>query len=144
MLRLIKHTVWILLLSSCSAEISPIHYGSDACDFCRMTITDPKYGGELITSKGRVYKFDAAECMAAFYKSHQSATIKFTRMAVTDFSHPGKMLDIKQAVLFQGDQINSPMGANIAAFPDRQSIKKIAVAGSGKLLEWNDLLKTVH
>lgn len=144
MLRLIKHTVWVLLLSSCSAEISPIHYGSDACDFCRMTITDPKYGGELITSKGKVYKFDAAECMAAFYKSHQSATIKFTRMAVTDFSHPGKMLDIKQAVLFQSDRINSPMGANIAAFPDTQSVKKGNISGEGKLLEWNDLLKTVH
>lgn len=142
--RLIKHTVWILLLSSCSAEISPIHYGSDACDFCRMTITDPKYGGELITSKGKVYKFDAAECMAAFYKNHQSATIKFTGMAVADFTHPGKMIDVKQAVFFQDDQINSPMGANIAALPDTQSVKKGNVSREGKLLGWNDLLKTVH
>lgn len=32
--------------------------GSDQCDNCKMTITDIKYGTELITEKGKVYKFD--------------------------------------------------------------------------------------
>ena len=28
-----------------------------------MTIVDPRYGAELVTTKGKVYKYDAVECL---------------------------------------------------------------------------------
>ncbi len=51
------------LLSSCQPRPEPIHYGQDACDFCRMTIVDKQHAAQMVTEKGRVYKYDAIECM---------------------------------------------------------------------------------
>jgi len=56
------------LLTACSHEPDPIRYGKDACAHCKMTIMDKRFSAELITAKGKVFKFDAAECMAGFLK----------------------------------------------------------------------------
>ena len=56
--------ILILLLSiSCTTkEADPIKLNSDGCDFCKMKIADGKFGAELITIKGRIYKFDDMHC----------------------------------------------------------------------------------
>ena len=47
-----------LSLSSCSTAPQPIRIGQDNCDFCKMTISDNRFGAEIITKKGKVYIFD--------------------------------------------------------------------------------------
>lgn len=58
-----------MFLSSCSTKPEPFNYGKDNCYFCKMGIVDPKYGGEVITKKGKVFKFDDLICMARFLKA---------------------------------------------------------------------------
>ena len=53
--------VALFLAVSCSPEAQPINYGSDQCDFCRMTIVDKAHAAEVVTKKGRAYKFDSGE-----------------------------------------------------------------------------------
>jgi copper chaperone NosL len=53
----------VLLLLACNPESQPINYGADMCEFCRMSIVDQRFGSEIVTQKGKVYKFDAVECM---------------------------------------------------------------------------------
>ncbi len=59
----------LLLLSllffvvGCSVEESPINYGKDACNFCKMNIVDKQHAAEIVTSKGKPFKYDAIECM---------------------------------------------------------------------------------
>ena len=48
----------LLLLNGCSKGPKPIDYGNDGCHFCKMTIVDKIHGSELITEKGKVFKFD--------------------------------------------------------------------------------------
>ncbi len=55
-----------LLISSCGSKPEPINYGHDECEFCRMQISDNRYGAELVTDKGKVYKFDSIECLIEF------------------------------------------------------------------------------
>ena len=43
-----------------------------------MGIVDPKYGGEVVTKKSKVYKFDDLVCMVRFL---QSGTLKETEIA---------------------------------------------------------------
>ena len=61
------HGILVLLLgvffSSCSTSPQPINYGNDACHYCQMTIVDQIYGAEVISDKGKIFKFDAAECL---------------------------------------------------------------------------------
>jgi copper chaperone NosL len=54
---------FFILLGCQPTGPDPIAFGKDQCHYCRMTIAEPNYGAELITEKGRVYKYDAAECM---------------------------------------------------------------------------------
>ena len=55
-----------LVLSSCQVSERPIDYGADECDYCKMIIMDQRYGSELVTEKGKVYTFDAAECLIEY------------------------------------------------------------------------------
>jgi len=57
---------FMLLFISCSTKPQPIQYGKDVCDHCKMTIVDQKFGGEIVTKKGKAYKFDDLICMAKF------------------------------------------------------------------------------
>ncbi|HLV52270.1 MAG TPA: hypothetical protein VKY44_10000, partial [Flavobacterium sp.] len=57
-----------LFLSSCSKEPKSIEFGVDNCDHCMMNISDVRYGAELITQKGKIYKFDDMYCMKTFLK----------------------------------------------------------------------------
>ncbi len=41
----------------CNTEPQPIKIGEDACSFCKMSIADNRYGAEIITKKGKVFKF---------------------------------------------------------------------------------------
>ena len=55
-----------LSLISCSVEPKPVPYGEANCTHCNMTISDNRYGAELVTDKGKVFYFDAVECLAAY------------------------------------------------------------------------------
>ncbi|MEJ5262655.1 MAG: hypothetical protein WHT45_08235, partial [Ignavibacterium sp.] len=55
-----------ILLFACSPQPEPIDYGNDICDFCKMNITDNKYAAEIVTSKGKIYKFDSIEYLFQF------------------------------------------------------------------------------
>jgi len=56
----------LLLFAGCRPK-GPvaIEYGQDICAFCKMIIADPRFGAEVITKTGKVYKFDSVECMVA-------------------------------------------------------------------------------
>ncbi|HSN59587.1 MAG TPA: hypothetical protein VLR49_01530, partial [Ferruginibacter sp.] len=40
-------------LSSCSTDPQPLRIGQDNCDFCKMTISDKRFGAEVVTKKGK-------------------------------------------------------------------------------------------
>src|SRR5690606_40631353 len=52
-----------LLLTACEVAPEKIEYGTDACSYCDMTIVDPKHASQVVTKKGKNYKYDAVECM---------------------------------------------------------------------------------
>lgn len=133
--------IGILLMASCSNDPAPIRYGQDTCDYCRMTIMDPRFGGEIVTRKGRVYKFDSEECLVKYFKSHHSKSGDFAKVVVNNFAQPGQLLDADQAVFLQENTIRSPMGGNTAAFSNKAITGK-AAAENGRLIKWNELLKT--
>lgn len=102
-----------LLLVACSTEPEPIAYGSDACDFCEMTIVDKEFAAQSVSDKGKQFKYDAIECMI---NDHLQKNTKMAVKLVANFHEPGKMLEVDDAKFVQNDSINSPMGGHLAAF----------------------------
>lgn len=116
--------VFLMILSStiiatgCSSpEPRAVSYGQEDCASCRMRITDRKFAAELVTVTGKTYVFDAPECMLGFVRTGTTVrTDDVHSLWVTDFVHPGTLIDAKTAYYLESDMIHSPMGMNTAAF----------------------------
>lgn len=114
-----------LILAAC-AEKGPkeIAVGKDQCDNCKMTITDAKYATQLITEKGRNYKFDDITCLKDYEISNTETTTN-AKEYVVDFP-TGKFIEAKTATFIKGGEIKSPMGGNTQAFKDKTAAEKAA------------------
>lgn len=128
----------LLSLGSCSPQPEPIEFGSDACDYCRMTIVDNQHAAELVTSKGRAYKFDAVECMVPYYQEHQSDT-EYAYVLVSDYVQPGSLVDGREATYLISEAIPSPMGGNLSAFLEAEEARAIFREKGGELYTWDEL-----
>ena len=89
-----------------------------------MTITDLKYGTEMITEKGRVYKFDDISCMT-MYESSEPDKAKNAKFYVIDVPSE-KFVEKGSATLITGGEIKSPMGGNTQAFERIDDAEKAA------------------
>lgn len=130
-----------LTLQSCSTEPEPIKFGTDNCYSCKMTISDQRYGAEMVSKKGRVYKFDDTYCIVQFMKAKTIADTEIDNVYLVDFAGQGKLVNAKTAYLFKTDEIRSPMGGNVAAFSSAETRTQVKSKYKGTELTWNDLLK---
>ncbi len=130
-------TVIAALGVACSTSgPADIAYGQDECDYCKMTIADKRFGSEFISNKGKVYKFDSIECLAAFQITGGAALPSPKTMWVTDFSHPGTFLSIDQAALIASARQKSPMGVGLLAVGSEREAKRLIEAVGGDLVSW--------
>lgn len=128
----------IVLLQACSPSPKPINYGTDKCDFCRMTIVDPQFAAELVTDKGKVHKFDAVECMIQYRKS--ATEQHFALLLVNDYLQEGTLQAAEACTYLISPGLPSPMGANLSAFSDRESAEAHRQQKDGTLYSWGALL----
>jgi copper chaperone NosL len=128
-----------LSLVACKIEPEPLQFGKDACHSCKMTLMDNKFGAEIVTSKGKIYKFDDANCMLTFYNSGQVSTDEMQEILIVDFSKPEKLIDARNALFVKSESIKSPMASNVAAFESNEDLKKLNAEWKGILLSWGEL-----
>jgi copper chaperone NosL len=129
-----------LFLISCSTEPQPLIYGTDICHFCKMTLMDKKFGAELVTKKGKVYKFDDMNCFLNFYNSGAEATENFKHTLVIDFLNNGKLIDATSAFYIKSPEIRSPMNGQVAAFETKASMDKFKKEWKGIYLAWGEVI----
>ena len=131
----------LIILLSCSKDISPLEYGKDQCDHCRMTLTDRKYGAEIITKKGKTIKFDAAECMLNYLKEKKIDESDIEKYLVINLSDPGALIYAISADYLISPELRSPMGENISSFADKNSTEKYLKNFGGTVYSWEELKK---
>lgn len=127
----------MLLTSSCSNDPKPINYSQDACDFCRMTIVDTQHAAQLVTVKGKNYKYDAIECMI-------NDLSKWTRPPVethlvADYANPRTLTDALTASYLISEEIPSPMGEYLSAFSSEIKRDETHRNSGGEKLNWKQL-----
>jgi copper chaperone NosL len=132
-----------VLISSCSVKPEPFKYGKDDCYFCKMGIVDPKFGGEVITKKGKLYKFDDVICMARFIKSGVLKEEEISKKVVINFEKENDFLDVSKTTFWVSPELRSPMGSNAAAFSSPKSAEKAKAGKEGPFMNWDELYNTI-
>ena len=130
MIRRARYAGALLLAACAAAGPRPIAYDRDACAFCRMTVSDPRYGAELVSAHGKVYTFDSVECLASYYLANRAAT---RSLWVTNADRPGELVPAEKARFHRAAaraEGGSPMGLGLSA----------SSAGS---LGWDEVLSLV-
>lgn len=130
-----------LLVISCSRKPEQINYGQDVCDLCKMNITDNKFAAELVTAKGKVYKFDSIECLFQFKNLVLDEKQKIHSEWVNDFSNPGELIDLTKAYFLLSEYFRSPMGLNVLSFSSHNKLVEIQSKYGGKELKYDEVLK---
>ena len=128
----------VLLLTSCNVGPEAIDYGNDGCSFCKMTIVDRVHAAEIVTKKGKVYKFDATECMIHFIEEFDTSEIAL--YLSNNYTQPEVLIDATQATFLISKNIPSPMGAFLSAFKNKTDAEKFQADKGGELYTWNTLL----
>lgn len=137
--KLIAISITLIILSACNTGPKEIAYGEQACHFCRMTIVDKQHAAQLVTDKGKVFNFDAAECMINYITGVEEETIGL--LLVSDFNKPESLIDAETATFIISEDMPSPMGANLSAVESLAEAEKLLQNKKGKLYNWNELLQ---
>lgn len=135
--------ILVLGLISCSSGPQPIKLGEESCTFCKMTISDNRFGGEIITKKGRIYKFDDTHCVLGFMKSNTINNNDISDTYLVNFEEPHNFVNVKNAFLLKSEAFHSPMGGNIATFDEKSKMEKAntSIKGDGVVTTWDELVK---
>jgi copper chaperone NosL len=144
-MKTLKHFagfVLLLFLVSCNVSPQPIDYGNDGCHFCRMTIVDKVHAAEVVTNKGKVYKFDATECMVNFMDEFDSSVIEL--YLSNNYTEPEALIDATKATFLISENVPSPMGAFLSAFENEVDAKNVKQEKGGELYTWEELLVVLN
>jgi copper chaperone NosL len=132
----------LLYLFACSPEPKPIDFGNDNCHFCDMTIMDNKHAAELVTAKGKVFKFDAIECMLQdIARTDQQ---EYAYKLISDYSNPGEFINAQQSVYLISKNLPSPMGAFLSGFSSDGVAKSAMEENGGILYNWEQIKAKIN
>lgn len=131
--------LFLFLISSCSNGPEAIVIGKDQCDFCKMTVSDNRFGAEIVTKKGKVFKFDDTHCILSFLQKDGFDRRQVKDIYFTDFSNGHSLIKVDKVFFLKSEELRSPMAGNIAAFSNKDSLTKMMNEYKGDIVNWNDL-----
>lgn len=131
----------LLLLGACQAgpkEDRPpsIRFGHDACDYCRMLISEPRYAASLRMPDGQERRFDDIGCLLHYLQEHPEAAD--ARIWVHDYLQ-ARWLQAAQAFFVRSDQLFTPMGYGLLAVADSQAADSLAHSLGGTRARFEEL-----
>lgn len=127
----------LLLIISCKVAPEAIEYGKDQCSFCKMAIVDKTHAAQLVTAKGKQFKFDAIECMVNYLAENSEENTAM--LLVANYGNPGEMIDAKTAAYLISLEIKSPMGAHLSALSTTEKAQELQQKHSGEIFTWETL-----
>ena len=136
------YVIVFLMVGGCSPKSSPIDYGTDGCHFCRMTIVDTQHAAEIVTKKGKTFKFDAVECMMNYRKEMDPNDIAL--YLCNHYTTPKELIDATKATFLISENIPSPMGEFLTAFETKQAAEIQKGESGGNLYTWDELLTKLN
>ncbi|HEU4643451.1 MAG TPA: nitrous oxide reductase family maturation protein NosD [Gemmatimonadaceae bacterium] len=130
----------MLALAACApAGPRPIAYGEAECDYCRMGISDPRFGAEVVMRTGAVREFDSIECLVSYLlEGSDSAAVR--SVWVADFRRPGTLVPAERARYLRAPGgPASPMGLGIVAVGSAADERALRSAFDGEAMDWTQV-----
>jgi copper chaperone NosL len=106
-----------------------------------MAVSDKRFGAEIVTFKGKVYKFDDVQCLLSFITSANLTKNEIVNVYFVDFCAPHALVQEKESFLLKSDLFQSPMNGQIAAFSNKDSMEKVSNQYRASTVLWNQLHK---
>ncbi len=135
--RNISFILLIAFFCACTVKPKEIIYGEDKCVSCLMTIVDARFAAEAVTDKGKVFKFDAIECLGRYLDKDSHSSYAFIQVA--NYQHPEHMLDARNSYYLFSKSIPSPMGGFLSAYVDEKAANQQKSPKGGELMDWEEL-----
>jgi copper chaperone NosL len=126
---------------ACNTIPNSIKIGKDACSYCKMTVSDNRFGVVLVTEKGKNFIFDDPQCLAAHLHSPQNSSIKIGGIYFTNFIGSHLLLNANEAFIIKSQQIHGPMNGSFAAFSNKDSAMRYIFNNTGSIVKLNELLQ---
>lgn len=137
-LRAAPVIVLAVVLAGCESGPKPIRYGQDECAECKMTLVDQHYGAEFVTPRGKVFKFDDLNCLAAFQLRAANPPDPAAQSVVVDFNRANQFIPVAQAWFLHHSGLRTPMASGLAAFAAEAELEVVRrqLGGDGRVLRW--------
>lgn len=130
-------SILVLVTTACAPAAKPIDYGADACYYCKMTIVDRQHAAEAVSSKGKVFMFDAIECMVPYLALEGENN--YPVLVVNDYLRPGEWTDARSAAYLISRNLPSPMGAFLTGFADKAAAESVQKEKGGDVYDWEGM-----
>ena len=130
----------LLFFTSCKLAPEKMQLGKDVCAECKMTIVDPKFGAEIVTRKGKIYKFDDVHCIAGFLERRGVELAEVSQTLFVDYEDEHAFINVKDAEFVISSSFKSPMAGNAAAFKNKTAADKMSATIDGsRVTNWSTL-----
>lgn len=137
-MRIIQLLLISVLFTACNVKPKPINYGADACHYCNMNIVDQQFASQIVTSKGKAYKYDAIECMVHSLQE-QFPDVEMAYELIADFDEPGNFIDAKSASYLVSENLPSPMAENLSGYKSKDAAQIRQEELGGKVYSWAEI-----
>jgi copper chaperone NosL len=104
-----------------------------------MSIADGRFGAELITSKGRIYKFDDIKCLLDYKNEKTNTDVKL--FFVNDYNADNVLINATNAFYVQSEDLRSPMGGNYAAFLEKETAMAFSLKNKATVQTWTEIME---
>ncbi|MFM6926063.1 MAG: nitrous oxide reductase accessory protein NosL [Ferruginibacter sp.] len=133
--------VLLVTISSCNAGPEPLKTGIDHCYFCKMTISDARFGAEIVTAKGKVYKFDDMHCLLNYLETKELKPGDIKNIYFANYAGNHGLIEAGKAMLLTAPELKSPMNGNTAAFDKQDSLLAVQKRFPGTSNTWHEIYK---
>lgn len=104
-----------------------------------MNIVEKTHAAEIVTKKGKDFKYDAIECLLNDIEDRDRD--KIALFLVSDYMTPEKLINAENATFLISKTIKSPMGANLSAFENKEDALTYIIEENGTIYNWSELQK---
>lgn len=139
-----KRSAALLLMLPLVATLSckpdgpePIALNKDNCAFCKMDISDGHFAAELITKKGRIFKFDDLSCLLKY--KVENSDMEVLSCYVNYYPGNNVLIPAETAHYIQGGTLRSPMAGNIAAFKTEEEANEYMLKLQAEVANWQSM-----
>ncbi len=109
-----------------------------------MTIMDKRFGSEIVTDKGKAYKYCSIECMVREYNRDEKINANAENFFANDYEEPGFLTDATKLHYIISENMPSPMGEGLNAFANKDKAQFYQEKNTGTLYNWEKLKEIIR